>query len=188
VAAALDPACAGLAEQVAALLAGPQPPLESVVTALINELATQPDQVLLVLDDYHLIEAAAVHDSLTLLLERLPSQLRVVLAGRVDPLLPLARLRARGQLVELRERELRFTPQEAAALLGEVVGLDLPDSATCCAPACTGSGPTACLSCTRPRPPGVRRMGWSTTPSATRWPPEMPSGRPGCLSSTSTRC
>jgi LuxR family transcriptional regulator, maltose regulon positive regulatory protein len=126
VAAALDPACAGLAEQVAALLAGPQPPLESVVTALINELATQPDQVLLVLDDYHLVEAAAVHDSLTLLLERLPSQLRVVLAGRADPPLPLARLRARAQLVELRERELRFTPEEAAALLGEATGLDLP--------------------------------------------------------------
>jgi ATP/maltotriose-dependent transcriptional regulator MalT len=129
VAAALDPACAGIAEQVAALLRGPQPPLEAVVTGLINALAAQPDQVGLVLDDYHLIEAAAVHDSLTVLLERLPSQLRVVLAGRADPPLPLARLRVRGQLVELRERELRFTPEEAAALLGEAVGLELPEAA-----------------------------------------------------------
>jgi LuxR family transcriptional regulator, maltose regulon positive regulatory protein len=129
VAAALEPACAGIAEPVAALLGGPQPPLEAVVTALVNALAAQPDQVALVLDDYHLIQAAAVHDSLTLLLERLPPQLRLVLAGRADPPLPLARLRARGQLVELRERELRFTPQETAALLGEAVGLDLPEAA-----------------------------------------------------------
>jgi LuxR family maltose regulon positive regulatory protein len=129
VAAALDPACAGIAGQVAALFGGPQPPLEAVVGALINTVAGQPDQVVLVLDDYHLIQAAAVHDSLTLLLERLPVQLRLVLAGRADPPLRLARLRARGQLVELRERELRFTPQEAAALLGEAVGLDLPAAA-----------------------------------------------------------
>src|SRR5215216_7213223 len=126
VATALDQACAGLADQVAGLLHGPQPPLEVVVTAVINALAAQPDQVVLVLDDYHLVEAAAVHDSLTVLLERLPPGLRLVLAGRADPSLPLARLRARGQLVELRERELRFTPQETAALLGEAVGLDLP--------------------------------------------------------------
>jgi len=129
VATALDPTCAGIAQQVAALLGGPQPPLEAVVTALVNTLAAQPDQVALVLDDYHLIQAAAVHDSLTVLLERLPVQLRLVLAGRTDPPLPLARLRARGQLVELRERELRFTPQETAALLGEAVGLDLPEAA-----------------------------------------------------------
>jgi LuxR family transcriptional regulator, maltose regulon positive regulatory protein len=107
-------------------LGGPQPPLEAVVTALVNALATRPDQVLLVLDDYHLIQAASVHHSLTVLLERLPVQLRLLLAGRVDPPLPLARLRARGQLVELRAAELRFTPEETAALLGEATGLDLP--------------------------------------------------------------
>ena len=126
VATALDPACSGIAQPVAALLRGPQPPLEAVVTGLVNALAAQPDQVALVLDDYHLIQAAAVHHSLTLLLERQPVQLRLVLAGRADPPLPLARLRARGQLVELRADQLRFTPQETAALLGEAVGLDLP--------------------------------------------------------------
>src|SRR5215207_7074062 len=126
VAAALDPACAGVAEQVAALLRGPQPPLQAVVTALVNALAAEPDRVVLVLDDYHLIEAAAVHDSLTLLLERQPMQLRLVLAGRADPPLPLARLRARGQLVELRAAELRFTLEETAALLREATGRELP--------------------------------------------------------------
>jgi LuxR family transcriptional regulator, maltose regulon positive regulatory protein len=126
VAAALDQACAGLAGQVAALLRGPQPPLEAVVTALVNQLAAKPDQVGLVLDDYHLIEAPPVHESLAFLLERLPSQLRLVLASRVDPPLPLARLRARGQLVELRAAELRFTLEETAALLGEATGLNLP--------------------------------------------------------------
>jgi LuxR family transcriptional regulator, maltose regulon positive regulatory protein len=125
-AAALDPACAGLAQQVAALLGGPQPPLAAVVGAVVNALAAQPDQVALVLDDYHLVEAAPVRESVELLVGHLPPQLRLVLAGRADPPLPLARLRARGQLVELRERELRFTPEETAALLGEVVGLDLP--------------------------------------------------------------
>jgi LuxR family transcriptional regulator, maltose regulon positive regulatory protein len=100
-----------------------------VVGALVNALAAQPNQVALVLDAYHLIQAAAVHDSLTVLLERLPPGLRLVLAGRTDPPLPLARLRARGQLVELRERDLRFTPQETAALLGEAVGLHLPEAA-----------------------------------------------------------
>jgi LuxR family transcriptional regulator, maltose regulon positive regulatory protein len=126
VAAALDPACAGVAEQVAALLRGPQPPLQAVVTALVNALAAEPDRVVLVLDDYHLIEAAAVHDSLTLLLERQPVQLRLLLASRADPPLPLARLRARRQLAELRAAELRFTLEETTALLREATGRELP--------------------------------------------------------------
>jgi LuxR family maltose regulon positive regulatory protein len=129
IAAALDPIYQGIGGQVAALLHGPQLPLEAVVGALINTVAAQPDQVVLVLDDYHLIQAAAVHDSLLVLLERQPVQLRLVVASRADPPLPLARLRARGQLVELRAADLRFTPQETAALLGEAVGLHLPDAA-----------------------------------------------------------
>jgi LuxR family maltose regulon positive regulatory protein len=105
VAAALDGAGAAVAERLVPLLRGPQPAsLEAVVTALINELAARSEQVALVLDDYHLLEAPPVDDSLTLLLERLPPQLRLVLASRADPALPLARLRARGQLAELRER------------------------------------------------------------------------------------
>jgi LuxR family transcriptional regulator, maltose regulon positive regulatory protein len=127
VAAALDGLRAGLAGQVAALLRGPQqPPLEAVLTVVVNELADAGEEVVLVLDDYHLIDTPAVHASLTMLLERLPPQLRLIMASRSDPPLPLARLRARGQLAELREADLRFTAEETAALLREATGLELP--------------------------------------------------------------
>ncbi len=131
-AAALDRVRPGIAERVVPLLGPPAPPsFEGLVTGLVNELAEQPDagEVLLVLDDYHLIEAQPVHASVTFLLEHLPEGLRVVLASRADPLLPLARLRARGQLAEVRAAELRFTTAEAGALLREAVGRDLPDDA-----------------------------------------------------------
>src|SRR5512140_3601307 len=118
VAAALDRARPGTCALLAALLGGPQqPPLETVVTALINELTDLPGgrEVVLLLDDYHLIEASRVHDSVTFLLDRLPPGLRLVLASRAYPPLPLARLRARGQLAELRAADLRFTLEETAA-------------------------------------------------------------------------
>ena len=101
------------------------------MTALINELAAQPGdgEVLLVLDDYHLIDAQPVHVSLGFLLEHLPPGLHLVLASRADPPLPLARLRAGGQLAELRAADLRFTADEAAALLRESAGADLPAAA-----------------------------------------------------------
>src|SRR5262249_39238146 len=83
------------------------------------------DEMLLVLDDYHLIDSAPVHESVAVLLENLPPGLRVAVSSRADPPLPLARLRARGQLAELRAADLRFTDQEAAALLGGVVGSGL---------------------------------------------------------------
>jgi LuxR family maltose regulon positive regulatory protein len=104
---------------------------EGLVTALINELAADPgpDEVLLVLDDYHLVDSGPVHESVAFLLENLPAGLRVVVSGRADPPLPLARLRARGQLAELRAADLRFTPVEAAALLGEAAGPGLPGAA-----------------------------------------------------------
>src|ERR1700746_184800 len=123
--AALDRARPGLAGRV-----GPPPSgsVEGLVTALINELAADPgpDEVLLVLDDYHLVDAEPVHESVAFLLENLPPGLRVVVSGRADPPLPLARLRARGQLAELRAADLRFTPEEAAVLLGEAAGPGLP--------------------------------------------------------------
>src|SRR5580700_8055625 len=123
--AALDRARPGLAGRV-----GPPPPgsLAGLVTALINELAADPgpDGVLLVLDDYHLVGSGPVHESVAFLLENLPPGLRVVVSGRADPPLPLARLRARGQLAELRAADLRFTGEEAAALLAEAAGPDLP--------------------------------------------------------------
>jgi LuxR family transcriptional regulator, maltose regulon positive regulatory protein len=130
VAAALDRLRPGVAERVATLL-GPPPPrsFEGLVTALVNELASVDDEVVLVLDDCHLVQAAAVHQPLESLLEHLPGSLRLVVASRADPPLPLARLRARGQLAELRAADLRFTRQEAAALLRTAVGPELPEAA-----------------------------------------------------------
>jgi len=118
--AALDGVCPGLGELVGPLLGPPAPSsYRGLVTALINELAGRPDgdQALLVLDDYHLIDAAPVHESLAFLLEHRPPGLGVVLTSRSDPPLALSRLRAGGQLAELRAAELRFTPAEAATLL-----------------------------------------------------------------------
>ena len=130
--AALDRVCPGIAERVGPLLGPPPPPsFEGLVTALINELAAQPGagEVALVLDDYHLIGSQPVHASLAFLLEHRPPGLHPVLASRADPPLALARLRGRGQLAELRAAELRFTASEAAAMLREAAGADLPDAA-----------------------------------------------------------
>ncbi len=128
--AALDRARPGVAERIAPLLGPPAPPsFDGLVTALINELATlakDDEEVLLVLDDYHLIDAQPVHASFAFLLDHLPPGLHLVLASRSDPPLPLARLRAARQLAELRAPELRFTADEAAALLRKAVGADLP--------------------------------------------------------------
>ena len=130
VVAALDGAGAGagFGDLLAPLLGRQVASLEAVVTALLNGLAGLPDRRALVLDDYHVIDAPPVHQSLGFLLDRLPGQLQVVVASRADPPLPLARLRVRGQLVELREHDLRFTEDETAALLRETTGLDLPSS------------------------------------------------------------
>ena len=131
VVAALDRARPGIGERVAPLLGPPPSSFEGLVTALINELAAQPgeDEIVLVLDDYHLVDARQVHASLAFLLEHLPPGLHLVLASRSDPPLPLARLRARGQLAELRTDDLRFTAEEAAALLRESAGPGLPGTA-----------------------------------------------------------
>ena len=130
--AALDRARPGIAERVGALLGPPAPAsFEGLVTALINELAAPPgqDELLLVLDDYHLIDAQQVHEPIAFLLEHLPPGVHLVLASRADPPLPLARLRAGGQLAELRADDLRFTAEEAAALLRETAGDVLPAAA-----------------------------------------------------------
>ena len=122
---ALDRARPGTGERVAPLLGPPAPSsFQGMVTALINDLAT--DQALLVLDDYHLISARQVHESLEFLVEHRPAGICVVLASRSDPPLPLARLRARGQLTEIREAELRFTAAEAGELLRHAASA-LPD-------------------------------------------------------------
>ncbi|HEX8861056.1 MAG TPA: LuxR C-terminal-related transcriptional regulator [Actinomycetes bacterium] len=127
--AALERARPGVCAPIAALLSGPQsPPLEAVATAVINQLTALPveGEVTLILDDYHLIEAPPVHGSVRFLLNRLPVGLRLVIASRADPPLPLARLRANGQLAELRAADLRFTLEETAAFLREATGLELP--------------------------------------------------------------
>ena len=128
--AALDRARPGTGDRVAPLLGPPAPAsFQGLVTALINELAAQPGDggALLVLDDYHVIGARQVHDSLAFLLEHRPAGIGVVLASRSDPPLPLARLRARGQLAEVRVAELRFTAAEAGQLLQPAVPA-LPDA------------------------------------------------------------
>jgi LuxR family maltose regulon positive regulatory protein len=132
VVAALDRVRPGIAERAGPLLGPPAPPsFEGLVTALVNELAAQPgeDEVLLVVDDYHLIEAQSVHASLEFLVEHLPPGLDLVVASRADPPLPLPRLRAGGRLAELRAADLRFTAEEAAALLREATGGELPGEA-----------------------------------------------------------
>ena len=115
-----------LGEGVLGVLQSSQPPpSEAILTALLNEITTLPDQFVLVLDDYHVIDAKAVDLALAFLIEHLPPQMHLVIATREDPQLPLARLRARGHLTELRAADLRFTPSEAAEFLNSVMGLTL---------------------------------------------------------------
>ena len=124
--AALRTVAPGVGESALALLQAPQPPpIETVLTALLNDLGAIAGDIVLVLDDYHVIDAREVQDGMAFLLDHLPPRLHVVIASRADPALPLARLRARGELVEIRAAELRFTPDEAAAYLNEMMGLQL---------------------------------------------------------------
>ncbi len=124
--AALQTVAPGIGEGVLTVLQSPQPPPpESVLTALLNDVTTIPSAVVLVLDDYHVLDAKPVDDALAFLVEHLPPQMHLVIATREDPALPLARLRARGQLTELRGADLRFTPSEAAEFLNLVMDLDL---------------------------------------------------------------
>ncbi|MBC8450567.1 MAG: hypothetical protein H8D78_22765 [Chloroflexi bacterium] len=124
--AALQTVQADVGEGALAVFQSPQPPpIEAILTTLINEIATLPDPFALVLDDYHLIQAQPIHSALAFLLDHLPPQIHLVIAGRADPPLPLARLRGRGQLTELRETDLRFTLDEAATFLNQVMGLGL---------------------------------------------------------------
>ncbi|HLY26181.1 MAG TPA: LuxR C-terminal-related transcriptional regulator, partial [Aggregatilineales bacterium] len=124
--AALQTIAPNLGAGVLLALQSPQPPpTESILTALLNDIATAPDDFALVLDDYHVVESERVDSALTFLIEHLPPQMHVVIATREDPHLPLAQLRARGQLTELRAADLRFTPTEAAEFLNHVMGLNL---------------------------------------------------------------
>jgi LuxR family maltose regulon positive regulatory protein len=101
------------------------PTVESALTVLLNEVGQTRRPIILVLDDLQLIEIAQIREALVFLLDHLPANLHVVMATRSDPPLPLARLRGRGDLTELRAADLRFTPDEAAAFLNQVMGLAL---------------------------------------------------------------
>src|SRR5262245_19066099 len=98
-------------------------PVLTALPSLLNELATVEHQMVLILDDYHLVTSRAVHEQMAFVIDRMPANLHLVLATRSDPLLPLARLRASGDLVELRAEDLRFLAVEADHLLNDVLGL-----------------------------------------------------------------
>ncbi len=124
--AALQTIAQNIGAGVLGVLQSPQPPpIESILTALLNEITTVQEDFVLILDDYHVIDSKAVDHVLTFLLEHQPPQMHLVIATREDPHLPLARLRARDQLTELRAADLRFTPAEAADFLNRVMGLNL---------------------------------------------------------------
>jgi LuxR family maltose regulon positive regulatory protein len=124
--AALQRVAPGVGVSELALLAASQPPpIELLLTTLLNDLGSGDGDLVLVLDDFHLIESRDVQDAMSFLLDRLPPRLRLVIVTRADPPLPLARLRARGELVEIRAADLRFTPEECAAYLTDTMGLAL---------------------------------------------------------------
>ncbi|MCJ7737199.1 MAG: LuxR family transcriptional regulator, partial [Anaerolineae bacterium] len=102
--------------------------LDTFLTALLNQIIAGPGQIVLVLDDYHLITAETVHDAVGFLIDHMPARMHIAIATRADPPLPVARLRGRGQLCEIRLSDLRFTPDETMAFLGEVMGLALSDT------------------------------------------------------------
>jgi ATP/maltotriose-dependent transcriptional regulator MalT len=110
---------------VASLRSPGLPPAEALATALVNELAELPQKIVLVLDDYHEIDARPIHALVSFLLEHLPENSHIVVSGRADPPLPLPRLRARGLMAELRAADLRFTLDEAADFLIDAMGLEL---------------------------------------------------------------
>jgi LuxR family maltose regulon positive regulatory protein len=135
VVAALETARPDLGQTALAMLRAPQPPpIENVLTNLINQIAAQPDRILLVLDDYHVIETPDIHQALSFFLDHLPpgsgpggqpQGLHLVIITREDPPLPLPQLRVRGVMTELRANDLRFTAEEAAQFLKQTMGLDL---------------------------------------------------------------
>jgi LuxR family maltose regulon positive regulatory protein len=116
----------GIGEGVLASLRSPElPPVEAVAGALVNELAGTSRTITIVLDDYHLIRSGSVHEAVAFLLEHLPENVHLVVSGRADPPLPLSKLRARGEVNELRAPDLRLTSEEATAFLKDAMGLAL---------------------------------------------------------------
>ena len=127
VVAALQKAKPGIAARCLELLGMGADPRQVVLPALLNELAGLPDQIVLLLDDYHLVTNRDIHEELAFVIGRMPPSLRLVIASRSDPPLPLARLRAGGDLLEVRTHELRFAAGEAALWLNDALGLGLAE-------------------------------------------------------------
>ncbi len=124
--AALQTLHSSIGRDALSLLQSPQPlPIETVLVTLVNEIDGFPDSFGLVLDDYHVIESRALHDGLTFFLEHLPPRMHLIITTRADPPLPLAELRARAELIELRAADLRFTSEETTAFLNTEMGLRL---------------------------------------------------------------
>jgi LuxR family maltose regulon positive regulatory protein len=114
---------------IQAMLQSPQPiSFEIVLTEIINEVASLSQNLVLILEDYHVIEDQAIHEALSFLVEHLPPEMHLVISSRSDPFLPLSRLRARGHLTELRAEDLRFSTVEATIFLNRVMGLSLSES------------------------------------------------------------
>jgi LuxR family maltose regulon positive regulatory protein len=107
---------------------GGSPLARSILTTLINGVAMLPHRLVLVLDDYHALSDGAIHRAMAFLLDHLPANMHLVIASRTDPPLPLARLRVRGQMSELHEADLRFTPDEVTTFLSQAMGFDLSPS------------------------------------------------------------
>jgi LuxR family maltose regulon positive regulatory protein len=123
---AVDKIQPGSGDTALALLGSPQaPPIEAILTTMLNELGDSSADAVLVLDDYHLIYSQVIHEALAFLIEHLPPRMHLVIATRADPPLPLPRLRACGELTEARASDLRFTSEEAATFLNQVMGLEL---------------------------------------------------------------
>jgi LuxR family maltose regulon positive regulatory protein len=118
-----------LCHTIQAMLQSPQPvSFEAVLTEIINEVASLSQNLVLILEDYHVVEDQEIHEALTFLVENLPPMMHLVISSRSDPFLPLSRLRARGQLTELRTEDLRFSTEEATIFLNRVMGLSLSEN------------------------------------------------------------
>jgi LuxR family maltose regulon positive regulatory protein len=123
---ALQKIAPGIGRELMETVQSPQPPpVELMLAALLNEIEAVPDDLILVLDDYHVVDSQTVDEALTFLIEHQPPQMHIVIMTREDPALPIPRLRARNQLIELRAANLRFTPAEATEFLYQVMGLSL---------------------------------------------------------------
>ncbi|AYB42900.1 LuxR C-terminal-related transcriptional regulator [Paenibacillus lautus] len=126
--AALQSIGVDIEERMVSTLHSPSPhplPIEAIIMAMLNHITAKPDGVILVLDDYHVLDSKPIDRALGFLIEHMPPQMHMVIASRKDPDLPLARLRARNQLTEVRTPDLRFTSMETSEFMCHVMGLDL---------------------------------------------------------------